>query len=904
MMAEPLKLLMISPEGAKTEIVQANLDRAMPGPVRVAYADKFAEALELVANSKVDAILLDMDLPDTQGLDSLITLHLHLPNIPVIAFMKEWDLPRAVAIVRSGGQDCLSLAQVLTPDLGRIILLAIERHGIRSAKTMHVEQLQYSEARFRLLINENADPIFVVNTNRIIRFANPAAAVMFGKSREELVGSFFVNAKPVDGATLQLIRSQGTLWAEMRVVETVWQGENVYLITLRDMTTHHHLVNALQSGYERYREFIAASMEGIWRTQLSRPLAITMPVELQAEALLSETLISEANDAMAQMYGYAKAADFIGKHAELDFNPSDEVNRSMYRAFVTNGYRLSDAISHELDRFGNSKIFLNNMYGIVREGYLIGMWGTQRDVTEPERTRLELNRVEQQESYQRQRAQALADCAAALNSTLHYEQVLDRILDNVGRVVPHDAVSIFLIRDGRAHLARGHGYDLPQLQEHLTQLKPDIEQIPVFQQMIREGKPLLITDTAKNEQWVDMTQGWVRSYVGAPLRARDRTLGFLNLDSTTANFFTPRHAEDLEAFAALAATALENARLHARAEQRAEEFAALYDLMRELGMQRDLDSLLKVLVERAMSLLHASCGALALYLPDSKELEQRVMLGARTGALPRRIRMGQGLFGRVAQARHMLIVDDYRAWEHRLPVGESDDVSAALAVPMVFGGGLEGVLAVHELGDTTRQYTAADAQLLTLIATQAAALVHNARLHQETEKRAQQLALLYDAGLTLNSVLDTESQLDFLTRIAMRSLRAEIAAFFQFEKSTNELVLRYTAGYTHEHPYKYADRIALDAESGIEAWVARERIPATIPDVRFDPRFRNSGEQIVSGVWVPVEHDNVLLGVFAVCASSPQAFDSYDERLLVLYASQAAVALENARLYKLALQAD
>jgi GAF domain-containing protein/PAS domain-containing protein len=742
-MTEPLNILLLHADDSLINVIRANLQNSELGPREILHARTLAQALQLASAAPVHVILLDLDLPDVQGLDPLITFHLNVPTIPVVAFGQKWfgeddfDLHRAVGVLRSGAQDCLTLAQVTSPLLARTVLYAIERHSIRNAKTLHTEQLQYSEARFRLLINENADPILVVNTNRIIRFANPAAAVLFGKSREELVGSFFVNAKPVDGATLQVIRSQGAVWAEMRVVETVWQGENVYLITVRDMTTHHHLVNALQAAADRYREFIHANMEGIWRTQLARPLATDLPVEIQAESLMSENMISEANDAMAQMYGYNNAAEIIGHRADLEFSPDRDLNRELYRAFVANGYRLSDAISRELDRFGNSKVFINNVYGIVRDGFLVAIWGTQRDVTD----------------------------------------------------------------------------------------------------------------------------------------------------------------------AGLTATSLENARLHARVKQRAEEFAALYDLTRELSMQRDLDSLLNVLVERAMKLLRASSGALALYLPESGDLELRVLLGNRTSGTPDRLHVGQGLFGRVAQTREALILDDYRTWEHRISDLGQEGVSAAIAVPMLFSSGLEGVLSVHEVGETPRKFTPADAQLLTLLATQAAALVHNARLHQETEKRAQQMALLYDAGLTLNSVLDAQSQLDFLTRIAIRSLHGELGAFFQFDEASKELILRFSMGFSDQLPYKYVERVALDAEPGIEAWVARSRLPVTVADVRTDPRFHLGQEHLMSGVWVPIEHDNRLLGVLAVGSPRPQAFDSQDERLLMLYASQAAVALQNARLYQRALQA-
>lgn len=345
---------------------------------------------------------------------------------------------------------------------------------------------------------------------------------------------------------------------------------------------------------------------------------------------------------MAQMYGFATAAEMHGRVTELDVATDDPVNRELYRTFIRNGYRIADGDSHEYDRFGNRKVFQNNMYGIVRDNHLVGMWGTQRDVTATRLVILELRRAEAQEKHQRDLAQALADSAAALNSTLHYEQVLDRILENVGHVVPHDAASIFLIQDQTARLVRGRGLAAEAMQREIETLRLPIHDIVGYEYMFTSGKPLLISDTGAYAGWKELAGDWIHSYVGAPLRVQNVTIGFLNLDSATTNFFTASHAVDLEAFAAQAATALENARLHTEAQRRADVFASLYDLTRELGVQRDLGTLLEAVVERACHLLHAPCGALALYLPDTRELQARVVLGQTFTPIDSRIDLGEG----------------------------------------------------------------------------------------------------------------------------------------------------------------------------------------------------------------------------------------------------------------------
>jgi hypothetical protein len=62
--------------------------------------------------------------------------------------------------------------------------------------------------------------------------------------------------------------------------------------------------------------------------------------------------------------------------------PSNPENVAYLRSFIRSGYRLEDAQSHEIDRYGNAKDFVNNLVGIFERGQLVGAWGTQRDVTE------------------------------------------------------------------------------------------------------------------------------------------------------------------------------------------------------------------------------------------------------------------------------------------------------------------------------------------------------------------------------------------------------------------------------------------------------------------------------------------------------------------------------------------
>jgi transcriptional regulator with GAF, ATPase, and Fis domain len=174
--------------------------------------------------------------------------------------------------------------------------------------------------------------------------------------------------------------------------------------------------------------------------------------------------------------------------------------------------------------------------------------------------------AEAAEREQRALAEALADTATTLNRTLDLGEVLERILDNVGEVVPHDGANVMLLEDGVARIVSYHGYESD---EYLPDLRFLVKRVVNLQQMATTSRALLIADTQDFDGWVDLPQTrWIRSYLGAPIRQEGEVAGFLNLDAATPDFFTPADASRLQAFADQAAIAIRNAQLYEAEQQR------------------------------------------------------------------------------------------------------------------------------------------------------------------------------------------------------------------------------------------------------------------------------------------------------------------------------------------------
>jgi PAS domain S-box-containing protein len=138
----------------------------------------------------------------------------------------------------------------------------------------------------------------------------------------------------------------------------------------------------VRESEERYRNFIEQSTEGIWRFELEESIPTDLAPDEQIERFYRHGYLAECNDAMARMYGYARAEEIVGTRLDELLPRAVQENVDYLRAFVRSGYRLTDVESQEFDQHGTIKYFLNNLAGIVEEGLLLRAWGTQRDVTD------------------------------------------------------------------------------------------------------------------------------------------------------------------------------------------------------------------------------------------------------------------------------------------------------------------------------------------------------------------------------------------------------------------------------------------------------------------------------------------------------------------------------------------
>lgn len=150
---------------------------------------------------------------------------------------------------------------------------------------------------------------------------------------------------------------------------------------------------ALGESERRYRSFIENTSEGVYSFEPEQPIPTGLPVEEQVRRLYRGRIVA-CNDAMARMYGHPRADALIGM--DLKALHGDEVrpeNIAFLSDWISTGYRIVGAESQEVDKDGNTLWFSNNVVGVIEDGRLARVWGTQTDITERRLAEIERDRV-------------------------------------------------------------------------------------------------------------------------------------------------------------------------------------------------------------------------------------------------------------------------------------------------------------------------------------------------------------------------------------------------------------------------------------------------------------------------------------------------------------------------------
>ncbi len=455
-------------------------------------------------------------------------------------------------------------------------------------------------------------------------------------------------------------------------------------------------------------------------------------------------------------------------------------------------------------------------------------------------------------------------------------------------------------------------FDYKHSEEHFRYIYENKQQISspprpidnLRKKLIRTKELILINENAE-EAFAEITgkpaepvpgTKFPKSMLFAPLLLGQRVNGYVSLQNIDREHaFSDHQVNMLKRMANSATIALESARLFESEKRRADEQKALLNTMTDLSSKLELKNLLDSVVERTVSLLGVTGGELAIYYEDVEELEVVSSHKLGMSSVGTRLALGEGVMGKVAETRESIIIDDYPHWNGRSEKYKEATVSGVMAVPLIVGTQLVGILvSVHK--KTDRKFSENDLRLLNMFAPLAATAIENARLFEAERKRADEQQALLDTMKDLSSKLELNKLLDSVVErtFSLLGVTGGELAIYDEESQELEVVSSRNLGFN-------SVGTRLKHGEGVMGKVAESRKAIIIRDYQhWEGRSEKYQDTTVRGVMaVPLMTGNQLVGTLvSIHLDQDRTFQEDDLRLLNMFAPLAATAIENARLFE------
>jgi len=851
-----------------------------------------------------------------------------------------WAMGHSAEISMGEGAESNTYDMRISPLIGddrKTIGIMVVLHDITRHKQEELDRAQIHE-RYQAILQNASYAILLIDDEGNIREYNEQYIELSGYNNEELRGIKLndlipalpsilssLNGRPVPTQEITLKRANGDLIpVDINIIPIAGEDKAFYFVTLED-------VRERKKNEEITREALSAAQSRMNDLAILRSVteALNQATTLRDAVLpVIETVRQITNSSNIWIYLLGKTDE---RYQRIEYHPLRENNLLVIENLMGNpplcltklkeGEISSPRMIHNCPCSTLTSERSHRGFPLYAMKQPLGMINFIEDTHSPinenkERllqticgslgVAIERVRLFKSEYDQRKLAETFRDIGTALSTSLDLKEVYDLLLDQLSRVIPYDGANVMSLEDGIVCIAKTRGYELVKKEdlEQLQQLCFEVETTANLKKIFESRKPLLIDDTRLDNSFIKTAvSASYHNWLGAPVIIEGKVAAIFSLDKVEPGFYTEEHARLLSNFAAQASLAIRNASLFSAEANRIRQLNGLRATLTAISAQLEMKALLKEVLKRAVELLNAEFGELALF--DQKEDLLRILVSENlkpdtAGAL---IKRGEGLMGEVMIVKEPLALTDYSQWNGKMEGYEKRGLKTVLAAPML--GADNELLGVIGVGYTQKvlRSTEDEIRLLNLFAQQATVALRNARLYEEAKQRAEEAETIRKAGAVVVSSLTQERTISLILEQLAHVVPYDSASVLLYKKGK----LRVVGGHGFNDIKPILDlELTLD-RSNPGGRVFLDNQPLMIGNMPQEvPHFNQIHENshlIYSWLGVPLTIQNQPIGILSLDGHSLNQFTEEHVRLVTAFADQVAIGLENARLYESAVQA-
>ncbi len=297
------RILLVEDNTGDAELHVERLALAPAPTFELHHVRTLAEALDRVARQPVDAIILDLNLPDSRGLETVRRIKVVFSNTPIIVVTGTVDERLRDSAMQEGAEDVFAKEESNSRLFWRSVVQIIERK-------------REQQRQFQHLLDATPDAILVVNDDGVVRYVNQSAVELFGRSREELLGEALgFSVKDDEPAEIRIPRPDGERVCEMRIVRMEWYEEQANLASVRDITERRRAEELAQRSaeleFENRRIQEASRLKSAFLANMSHELRTPLNAIIGFSELLYDGMIDVQSPQYKIFVGHIQNS---GKH--------------------------------------------------------------------------------------------------------------------------------------------------------------------------------------------------------------------------------------------------------------------------------------------------------------------------------------------------------------------------------------------------------------------------------------------------------------------------------------------------------------------------------------------------------------------------------------------------------------